>query len=102
MKSNNDSLIGCAVALLLIPQVIWSGFVLSVLWGWFISAAFNAPQLSIAPAIGLSMVVRYLTYQQLPADKSKSSTERVIEALAVAFIQPAVTLGFGYIVHLFV
>jgi hypothetical protein len=102
MKTKVDSLIGWLVLLIaLIPQAIWSGYVLSVLWGWFISATFHIPELGIPAAIGLSMVVRYSTYQQVPADKAKTGTERAIEAIVIAFVNPALALGFGWIVHLF-
>ena len=36
----------------------WSGFTLSVLWGWFVVPVFGAPSLSVAQAYGLALVVR--------------------------------------------
>ena len=94
--------LGCILVIVsLIASSLWSGFVLSILWGWFIAATFDIQTIGIAPAIGLSLVVRYLTYQQAPTDTSKTSTERVIEALVVAFLQPTFALAFGWLVHQF-
>mgnify|MGYP003461220352 CR=1 FL=1 len=36
----------------------WSGFTLSVLWGWFIAPVFSVPTLSVAQAYGLALVLR--------------------------------------------
>src|SRR5690606_38361726 len=109
MRNNDD---GCGLsllAMLAIPLVmIFSsvayGFVLSVLWGWFIVPVFEIPDISILQAIGLSMVVGFLTYQHIESDKKsdRSLTESVIYMLMLAIIRPAIVLFIGYIVHLFV
>lgn len=39
---------------------ILSGYVLSVLWGWFIVPTFGLPLLTIPVAIGVMLVVAYL------------------------------------------
>jgi len=78
-------------------SAIWSGYVLSV--GRFA----GAPTLSIPSALGIAMIVRYLTYNHVP-DSSKgdrSTTERVIEAGVQAFLQPLIALIFGAIVSMF-
>ena len=36
-----------AGVLLSVPSWIYSGYVLSILWGWFIVPVFNAPALTI-------------------------------------------------------
>lgn len=103
---------GCGMtllALLAIPVVpvvgsIASGFALSVLWGWFVVPLFGVPNLTIAQAIGLSMVVGFLTYQYHDNHKKEemSLAGKIIYLVLLAIIQPAVTLVIGYIVHLFV
>ena len=55
---------------LLIVGSMWKGYVLTILWAWFVVPTFSLPELAIAPAIGLAMVVSYLTHQ---SDASKVS-----------------------------
>ncbi len=52
---------------------IWSGYVLTILWHWFVVPTFQLPELTIFPAIGIAMVVSYLTYQSPPDVEEKSS-----------------------------
>src|SRR5581483_933547 len=84
---------------------IWSGYVLSVLWRWFIVKPFGAPSRTIATAIGNSMVVRHITFQRLPdttVEKNKSASEKMLEAVLWTLMKPAFALGFGAIVRLWV
>jgi peptidoglycan biosynthesis protein MviN/MurJ (putative lipid II flippase) len=107
---NND---GCGVALLAllaIPVVvivssIANGFALSVLWGWFVVPIFGLPALTIAQAIGFSMVVSFLTYQYDDSKKKeddRSLTERIIYLLLMAILRLVIVLAVGAVVHLFV
>lgn len=74
---------------------VWRGYVLSILWGWFIVRAFGLPALNIPLAIGLSLTVGFLT-QRLRQEKE--STHFVI---GVATLAPAVSLFMGWIVTKF-
>lgn len=71
---------------------IWNGFVLSVLWGWFMVPTFSLPHLGVAPAIGVALVIGYLTHQR------KSDKEEWGDALAYAALSPLIALGIGWIV----
>jgi len=77
---------------------IWSGYALSVLWAWFIVPAFGLPMLSIPAAIGVSMIVSYITHQTIPSDKEESSFEKITKGILEATMKPAFALGFGWIV----
>lgn len=92
--------IGSAVgiAALLALTSIWSGYVLSVMWGWFIVPVFHAPALSIPVAIGFSLVVSYLTHQMTPNSERKPGWDEFGSSMAYAFIKPAIALLFGWIV----
>lgn len=94
----------CTFATYLFLSALWRGYVLSVLWGWFIIGLFpGAPALSIASALGIAMTVSYLTYNRVP-DSSKgdrSMTERLVEAGLETFLTPFFALVFGAIVHAF-
>ena len=106
--NDND---GCGMILLavfglvavLVISTIANGFALSVLWGWFISPVFGLPALTIVQAIGLSMVVSYLTYQYIrDSGEKKTLTKSILTELVMAILRPALVLGLGAIVNLFV
>ena len=64
---------------------------------------FDAPNLSIAAAIGLSAVVGFLTsdHAKEKGEKADNMTEAVFIAALRAIGVPALYLGVGYVVHLF-
>ena len=78
-----------------------SGWVLTILWGWFIVPTFRQPQLGIAPALGVALIVRYLTRQNIDiVEPERTTTERWIRT-AVGLLLPLTWLGMGWVVHLF-
>ena len=80
---------------------IWSGYVLTILWAWFVVPTFGLPPLALAPAIGLAVVVSYLTHQYHPKpakpddDGKWDETARVIAHMV---FRPAIALLVGWIV----
>lgn len=86
---------------------IWSGYVLSILWGWFIVPTFNLPALSIPLAIGIALVISYVTHQTNFDKKKEELTDmenlkyagRVFSWLA---LKPALALLIGWIVLKFI
>lgn len=83
---------------------IWSGYILSVLWAWFVVPVFHLPPLSIPFAIGIGSVIRLLTYQvpdEKDGKKDADPAKALLRAMGWAFIYPLVVLVFGFIVHLF-
>ena len=84
-------------------SAIFNGYTLSVLWGWFIVPIFHLPQLSIVAAIGISLVIGYLTHQVIndPDDKEKSFGEKIGFAVVYAVLKPGFALLIGWVVHLF-
>lgn len=94
----------CSFIVYLFLSACWSGYVLSVLWAWFIVGRFaGAPVLSIPTALGIAMIVRYLTYNHVPDSSTgdQSTTERLVEAGVQSFLQPLMALLFGAIVRMF-
>ena len=75
---------------LLVAGVLVRGLCLSVLWGWLIVPVFHLPRLSIAAALGLSLVLNFFH----PTTTSNKKVSGVLgEMLAM--------LLTGYIIHLF-
>ena len=79
---------------------ILNGWVLSVVWLWFV-VPFGAPTLTIPQAIGISLVAALLTHQENKNDNDDDFTEAIIKAVIVAIASPLMTIGFAYIVKLF-
>ena len=87
---------GSVVALALLR-----GWVLSILWGWFVVPTFNLPQLSIPIAIGLALVVGFLAHQSIDVKSPERTGAEKWAHIAMFFVSPLLSLLFGYIVHAF-
>jgi len=72
----------------IILNVIFTGFVLKILWSWFVAQTFGIMELNIPQALGLSIMVSCL----VPTPKETSS---------VPFITGLVMLTMGAIVKAF-
>jgi hypothetical protein len=83
--------------LIMVVQVIYSGWVFSWLWEWFIRP-FGLPSIGIAWAIGLNMVFRRPgTEGQKPADRDAG--EWLIEKIAEFFFMMSFIFLLGWIIH---
>ncbi len=80
------------VLAIIVPLSIWKGFVLSILWGWFL-VPLGVPAIGTAHAIGIAVLVSMLTYQH-----RKSSSEVSLEPLFLSFVSPLFALAIGHIV----
>ena len=99
-EKNMVACLAAMLALVLIPLLaILQGWVLTVLWGWFVVPTFHAPELNIVTAIGLTLVVGMFKGYSVKTGK-KSENEKLTEAVAVV-IMPFIFLFLGWIVHLF-
>lgn len=89
-------------ALVMVFGTIINGYVLSVLWMWFIVPTFDAPALGIVSAIGVAIVASYLTYQTHGHEKDKRSLSDLIkEGAEMVLLKPSIALSFGWVAHLF-
>jgi hypothetical protein len=83
---------------LLAIAIAWNGYVLSVLWAWFIVTAFAAPKLSVAAACGVSLVYGHLKLKTPSVKDNRGADEKLIDAVVYGFLAPAFTLVFGWII----
>ncbi len=74
---------------------VWYGYVLTILWAWFIVPVFKLPILSIPVAIGIALIVRYLTH------KGTKKEEINLKFLSMEFFNPLAVLFIGWIVSHF-
>ena len=105
-KSEVNTFEGCLGLFVLIVVAalvgaIIGGYVLSVMWGWFVVPLFNLPPLSIPYAIGINLIVSFLTQPNYKSsDKEKPS--KVIAEMLMACFAPLMYLGMGWIVLQFI
>ena len=114
MSSNSDletlgTVAGCGAIVVLTPILVVlsyliNGYVLSMLWKWFIVTTFHLPVLNIPEAIGIAVVVGFLTKQITSSgdSKEKSKSEKwtnIIGLIIGIFVGPFITLLIGWIVY---
>lgn len=78
-----------------------NGYALAVLWGWFIVPALHLPPLSIPYAIGVCLVVGFLTNQRTGKEAEKADVSWWVP-IAMVFTKPALTLLIGWVVKAFI
>lgn len=86
-----------------ILSTLWSGYVLSILWGWFIVPFFLLPALPVAYAIGLRLIA--LSFARVSAkdvDDNDGIEDVYMKALGIAVTLPAYCLFLGWVVTLFI
>jgi len=82
--------------------IVWRGWVMTKLWAWFVVPVFGLPALGLAAAIGLSLTIGFFTYQYSDTVQEKrKGYAATAYPLGVVFLYPAVLLGIGWIVTLF-
>lgn len=84
--------IGAAAAL--IPLGVWGGYVLSVMWGWFV-APLGVPSLSVAQAVGIMLLVGFL--RPTRTDGDDKGYGKFFLKLGSWFVGSLLTLCLGYI-----
>lgn len=84
--------------LIMLPlSMMWSGYVLSVLWGWFAVPIFALPAISVAQAIAVRLVVFYMTMESATPNKERTDSESV----ALIVLVPLIFLVMGWAVKQF-
>lgn len=61
------AIVGLTTALMVlsIPSMLLEGWVLTLFWEWFV-VPLGAPSVSVAQAMGLSLLVNIVVYQNIP------------------------------------
>jgi hypothetical protein len=89
-----------AVGMILwLPLAALNGWVLSVLWGWFVVPTFSLAPLSVPQAIGLALITTALTYH-IDTDTKTERHEPVASLIAgvcAAVIKPLFALFAGWV-----
>lgn len=100
--SNTDNALGCLVAGVFVAAMtfvsaLMNGWVLTKLWSWFVVPIFHLPGLGLVQAIGIGVMVSFLTYQTQPRgdESGKDALMRILES---AVIHPLIVVVIGYAV----
>ena len=75
----------------------WQGFVLMWLWQWFAVPTFDLPELKLAAAMGITLIVSLLTNQHIP----RKATE-LVDFLVYEVRLPMTLLIAGFILSFFI
>lgn len=78
---------------------ILSGFTLATLWGWFVAGYFGVKALSIPAAIGISGLVRMMTFTMPKKDENNEPDWGMM--VVYWYLIPICFLGCGWITQMF-
>lgn len=77
---------------------IYSGYTLSILWAWFLVPTFNLPFIDLPSAIGISLIVNYMTQSVSTKKDNRTFAEILIANTIAAILKPSFALFFGWII----
>lgn len=94
---------GCIVLAAMMPlAMVLRGWVLSIVWRWFVVSQFHIMGLTIPAAIGLSIVICMFTDKSAssePKSTGATVTSIVGRAAGTLLVGPLLTLGLAWIVR---
>ncbi len=72
-----------------------NGVALNLLWGWFMVPTFGLPAISLAQAVGLTIIINFLTHQYIPFEDDNERKKFFAYEIAT----PVFAIVVGYIIH---
>ena len=80
---------------------VLNGWVLSILWGWFLVPLGLAP-ISVISAIGIALILNYIQ-KDFKAEETEGDTaiDKFVNAITKALAKPLGALFVGWIITLF-
>lgn len=82
---------------------IWFGYVLSVLWSWFIVTSFGLPVLKIPVMIGIALIIRFIVYNPTADfNDTRDNETKITHGILYSACYPAFILLFAWILTLFI
>jgi hypothetical protein len=74
-----------------------NGFMLSIMWGWFIVPTFNLPKITVPVAIGMMLMVSFVSYKPEGMKKEYKEEGQWVGQIALPFL----IFSVAWIVHYF-
>jgi len=96
--------VGLLILLVLMPLgMVLSAWVITIMWSWFVVPVFALPLLTKAQALGLSLLVGYITWQytNTNSDSESGPWKWFGRAVGLAIFRPLLVLAISWVVHLF-
>lgn len=78
-----------------------NGFVLLKLWGWFVVPTFGVKPLTLTQALGISLLIGFLTFHELPNREKERSLNDLMGSIFLHYIYQFSALSLGWVYHLF-
>ena len=83
-------------AFAMIPiSILMNAWAVSVLWHWFVTPRFHVPDLSLASAVGITLIASLL--QHRPNWETKKSEHPTADLVSAAILGPLWAVGIGWI-----
>lgn len=94
MKQGHAALIVLLFVPFLIVTALWHGYVLTILWDWFMVGWAALPEMPLKVAIGVSVVFNFVLNRMTQGQKDEREVkEKIIEGVAIAWLGPLFVLG---------
>lgn len=93
-------LLGFLILQIVLGSII-SGYVLVKLWMWFAVPTFGLQPLTLVPAIGVGILISYLTHHSIPQEEGREMSKVITDASTETFLYPLIVLSIGWLVSLF-
>lgn len=77
--------------------VLFNGWVLTILWGWFVAPLFGLPVLTLKSAMGLSLIIGYLTGGLKNDTKEEDKEKEYLKYVKI--LNPFFVLLMGWLIH---
>lgn len=88
---------------LMIGGTVWGGWVLSVLWGWFLVPTLGVPSIGVVQAMGVHLMMGFLTHQSHMSDRGDDVDFSQVYGFVLlnSLLFPATALVMGYAIQFF-
>lgn len=97
---DSDSCLSIVVlgTLLIVAGILVDGFILSVVWNWFMPLIFGLPELTIVESLAVSLVAGLFVSTRYKSEKEYANmSELVAYFIVVSVLKLVLVLGFGWI-----
>ena len=89
-------MVALSLIALTIMASLLNGVALKLLWGWFMIPTFSLPAISLVQAMGIGIMIGFLTQQHIPRDQDAKK-----EVFLFEVVSPVIAIVVGWVVHLF-
>lgn len=101
-EKDTTELLGCVALFLSLPlQIALRGFVLNVLWGWFITPIFGMSSPGVVACVGLSVTAAAFRGVNTDETEEGDAGEKCLRLIFWPLFSTLLSLALGWIVHLF-